>query len=684
MANRLTGTAFAVRIGRMSKAPERPSAARRFLPAALIVGAVLLAYAPVFRAGFIWDDDVFLTQNPLIHASDGLCRFWFTAEPPDYFPLTSSMLWFEWRLWGQNAAGYHVVNVLLHAASAVLLWRVLLRLRVPGAWLAGLLFAVHPVAVESVAWITERKNTLPMALYMASILAYLRFDDAPNRVSFHHDDTTGMANDNLQSAIRNPHYLFSLVFFLLALLAKTSVVMLPAVLLGCAWWRRGRIAGRDLLRVLPFAALAAALGLVTVWFQYHSAIAGEAVRTDGLAARAACAGWAAWFYLYKALLPVNLCFVYPRWTTSASLLAFVPGLLFLGMLCLFAKFRRSWGRPFLFALGYFLVALLPVLGFLNIYFMRYSLVADHWQYPALIGVVALVAGLLAWIMDRPGGARTVAIAAAGALVLACAVLTFRQTLIYHDEETLWRDTLAKNPKAWIAYGNLAGLLVQKAAAPGADSAALLDEAGLYCEKALALQPGEAEAYGHRASLRLVRGQVAAAMQDFDKVVELDPTPEAFYNRAEAAADLGRFQQAVDDYSQAIRMRPDYPQAYGNRALAFVQLAAAQKGQAQFELRRRALDDFGKAITLRPDYALAFFNRGNTWFFEIQHPGEAVADYTRAIAINPGYAAAYLNRAIAYYTMKDYPRAQSDVRAAERFGARPNPEFLRLLSEAAGR
>ena len=149
----------------------------RFLPAALIVAAALLVYAPVFRAGFIWDDDKFLTDNRLIRAPDGLCRFWFTTATPDYFPLTSSMLWFEWRLWGLHAAGYHLVNVLLHAASAVLLWRVLLRLKVPGAWLAGLIFAVHPVAVESVAWIAERKSTLPMVLYLASLLAWMHSED---------------------------------------------------------------------------------------------------------------------------------------------------------------------------------------------------------------------------------------------------------------------------------------------------------------------------------------------------------------------------------------------------------------------------------------------------------------------------------------------------------------------------
>jgi hypothetical protein len=260
------------------------------LLAAALVAITFLAYLPAMRGGFIWNDDTFLTRNPLIKTPDGLRRLWFTTDPPDYFPLTSTSLWLEWRLWGMNPAGYHVVNVLLHAVSAVLLWRVLKRLNAPGAWLAGLIFAVHPVNVESVAWITERKNTLAMVLYMASLLAYLKFDE--------------------DGAPRT--YALALGLFLLALLAKTSVIMLPAVLLLCAWWRRGGIERKDILRAIPFAALSGALALVTVWYQYHRAIAAEVVRTDGFLARTAGAGWAAWFYLYKALLPAKLCFVYPR------------------------------------------------------------------------------------------------------------------------------------------------------------------------------------------------------------------------------------------------------------------------------------------------------------------------------------------------------------------------------------
>ena len=613
----------------MRRLENRPRGPRCFLLAALIVAAALLAYAPVLRAGFIWDDDAFLTENPLIRAPDGLYRAWFTTTSPDYFPLTSSMLWLEWRLWGPNAAGYHLVNVLLHAASAVLLWRVLLRLRIPGAWLAGLLFAVHPVAVESVAWITERKNTLAMALYLASILAWLRCDG----VGFHHDDTTSTTNGSRQTAIRSdhdettntsnatphstlrtPHYLLSLGLFLLALLAKTSVVMLPAVLLGCAWWRRGRVARRDLVRVLPFAAVAAALGLVTIWYQYHNAIGPHVVRSEGLASRAVTAGWAAWFYLYKALLPLKLCFVYPRWTAAVSLLAVVPGLLFLAMLFLFARFGpKGWGRPFLFALGYFLVTLLPVLGFVDISFMYYSLVADRWQYTALVGVVALAAGLSARLLERPGGTRKAATAAAGALVLACAALTFGQTHIYHDQEALWRDTAAKNPTAWIAYTNLGGLLFRKAMAPGADSAALLDEAGRCCEQAFRI-----------------------------------------LDRAGAP-------------------KPYYAAAYVNRG----NIRAAAKRCAE------AVSDYSRAIEFKPDDIVAYCNRGNLYMTE-RRCAEAIGDYTRAIEIKPDYAAAYLKRAAACYEIKDYPRALSDVRAAQRLGARPNPDFLRALDWAAGR
>ena len=412
------------------------------LPAAAIVAITALAYIPAMHAGFIWNDDTFLTENPLIRAPDGLYRFWFTTEPPDYFPLTSSVLWVEWRLWHMNPAGYHVVNVLLHAAGAVLLWRVLCRLKLPGAWLAGVIFAVHPVNAESVAWITEHKNTLPLVFGAASLLVFLNFDEK-----------AGPAFPRFQLF----KYLLSLALFLLALLSKTSVVMLPVVLLLCAWWRRGRVARKDFLLSLPFLALSLALSAATVWFQYHRAIGPEVVRTDGLLERTAGAGWAAWFYLYKAVVPLALCFVYPRWRTSASVFSFAPGLLLVAAMVIFWRHRDGWGRAFFFGLGSFLVMLLPVLGFLNVYFMRYSLVADHWQYTALIGIVALGAGGLARMTQAGGLIRKIGIGAAAAVVALFAV--GHVAPVPHLSE--FRDPLARYSAK--EPGRLAGL-----AQPGED------------------------------------------------------------------------------------------------------------------------------------------------------------------------------------------------------------------------
>lgn len=465
------------------------------LLAAAIVLAAAAFYLPAVDAGFIWDDDHFLTLNPLIRARDGLYRFWFTTAPRDYFPLTSSMLWVEWRLWGMDPTGYHVVNILLHAAAAALVWRVLKRLNVPGAWLAGLLFAVHPVNVPSVAWIAERKNALSLPLYLLSALLYMRFED-------------------LGGARR---YAASLALFLLALLSKTSVVMLPVVLLGCAWWRRGALTRRDVFRLLPFFALALAAGLVEMWFHAHRVLPHLAARPEGFFSRLAAAGWAVWFYLYKAVLPLDLAMVYPRWRVDPrEATAWLPLAILIGCLAfVWMRRRSSWGRPVLFAAGCFIASLFPVLGFFDISFMRHSLVADHWQYAAIIGVIALAAA--AGVRGRErlrGAARSAAVVGAVILIGALGVLTWRQCALYQDAETLWRDTLSKNPRCWAAHTNLATAL-------------------------------------------LARGNLQDAVAHYEIATRLEPDfPEAHYNLGNVFFALGDFRRAVEEYRALLRIQPD--------------------------------------------------------------------------------------------------------------------------------
>lgn len=455
------------------------------------VGLLLLAfavYAPVWHAGFIWDDDEFVWNNPVFKAPHSLRQIWAGSGTPDYFPMTYTMLLAEWKAWGSNPLGYHLVNVLLHGVSSIFLWRSLERLKIAGAPLAAAIFAAHPVNVESVAWVAEGKNTLAMFFYSAAVLCWLKFDESRTW----------------------RWYGLALGGFALALLSKTAVVTLPFVLLGIAWWRHGRLEWKAVLPVIPFFAVAGALGLVTVWFTRHHVIGTYVIRTDNFWSRLVIAGWAVWFYLYKALIPLHLMVVYPRWHADlANPASYLPLLLL--ATALGGVWRLNNKGPF-FALAYFVVMLLPVLGFLNIAFMRFSLVADHWEYFSIIAPITAVA----WaIRGRPW--------LGGGIVLVLGLLTLIQCRMYQNIQTLWETTMRQDAKSWVAQCELGTLLRQKGQT---------DEAIDRFEKALKINPSYGKAHMNLAYALLQKGREDQAIAQFQHAVELEPTdPGAANNLA---------------------------------------------------------------------------------------------------------------------------------------------------------
>ena len=598
--------------------------------AALIVLLTVVAYIPAMRGGFVFDDHVLIQGNWIIKARDGLHRFWFTTQAPDYYPMTWSLWWLEWRWWGDNAAGYHVVNVLLHALNAILVWIILRRLKIPGAWLAGLVFAIHPVNVATAAWISEQKNTLSMLFYAAAIILYLRFDEEG----------------------RWRWYGFALAAFLLALLSKTAIVMLPVVLLLCVWWRRGRVRWNDVLRSLPFFVLSLVSGLATIWFQHYRALRGHTYQTESFAARLATAGCAPWFYWYKAILPFDLSAVYPKWhIDAADWLSYLPGMALVGCFVVLWRARGTWGRPLLFAFGYYVVTLFPVLGFFEQGFYRYSFVADQWQYPAIAAPIALAVAAAASIFRRMGEQHRLRERLAGiAVVIALGAATGIRGGIYADDETLWRDTLAKNPQGWIAHTNLGFALWQAGKVPEAvvhweqalrinpnsaethnDMGMALAQAGRtqdainHFERALQIKPDYADAHNNLGLALAQAGRIQDAIGQFELALSFNVNDvEAHSNLGMTLARAGRFPEAIGRFEQALQIDSNYAEVHNNLALALWQVGRVQDAIRHWE----------QALRIKPDLAAAHRGLGDA-LFQAGKLREAIGHYEQALRIEPG-------------------------------------------------
>ena len=592
---------------------------RDWLRGLLLVAAVLFAYQPVWHAGFIWDDDAHVTR-PELRSLAGLARIWIhLGATHQYYPLVHSFFWVEHRLWGDWPPAYHLVNILLHAFSALLLVKVLRRMKIPGAWLAAAIFALHPVQVESVAWVSELKNTLSGVFYLGAVLAYLGFDQDRRR----------------------GNYALALGLFVLGLMSKTVIATLPAALLVVFWWQRGKLSWRrDVVPLIPLFVAGIVAGLFTAWVERKFAGAEGSEYDFSFVERLLIAGRATCFYLGKLFWPVNLIFIYPRWQVSqmAWWQYFFPA--FAGLLLGALAWLQRWRRGPLAGLLFFVITLFPALGFFNVYPFRFSFVADHFQYLASIGPIALAAAGICTGFNWLGKRRSFwAPVSGGILLTVLGVLTWRQCGMYADVETLWRTTLARNPGSSLANNNIGVILVRKGQ---------LEEAFAHFKKALQSRPDDPDArnnlgltltkaYDDYANTLVQMGRDDEAIVQFGKVLEICPDfADARHELAVILLQKGRVDEAIAQFQKIQKQYPANEMAYfdlGN--------ACFQKGQMD-----EAVMYYQKALKIKPDDASACNNLGMA-LLQKGMPDEAAVRFRKALALQPGFelARTNLNRAL---------------------------------------
>ena len=579
------------------------------LQALTILAVGVWAFWPAQHGSWLMDDGEYITNNPLLSQPDRLWKAWF--EPGsfvEYYPIEESLQWAQWQLWHDQSFGYHLTNLALHLVSAFLVWQLLAKFGLRLAWLGGLIFAIHPTMVESVAYVSEFKNTLSLPPFLLAMFAWIDYEETK----------------------RPRDYALSFGFFLVAMLCKITMALFPLVILLYAWWKRGRVSWSDLKASLPFALISATLiemtTLAGTWFNQSNHAASE-IPIHDLASRVALIGQTFTFYFAKCFWPVPPLPYYPHWNVDgSSLIAFLPLAVWIGVLCWLWTKRTSWGRHALLGLGFFFINLVPFLGFKDISYMEATWVFDHLLYIPIIGLIGLVIAALVQLEYQVPAAMRYIGTGVGALVLivlACETESYAAT--FADPKALWEYTLQANPGAWAARNSL-GLIL------------------------------------------LGEGNYADAADQFEQILaQLPDLAPVHNNLGNALKHIDRVPEAEDQYRQAIAIKPDYFEAHYNLANTLLKAGQTSEAIAEFEsaakinpqnfqihlllanillLSNRAADAIGEyqqVIALNPNLAEAHNNLG----IALQRTGktqDAEVEFQRAVEINPNYEKARNNLA----------------------------------------
>jgi tetratricopeptide (TPR) repeat protein len=711
------------------------------LGAGLIVLITILAYVPAMRAGYIWDDDYYVTGNQLLRSWEGLQRIWFDVMPnpaeyplPQYYPLTHTTFWLEYRLWGLNPAGYHTTNVLLHTCNALLIWLVLRKLEVPGSWLAAAIFAVHPLSVETVAWVAERKNALSFFFFLCALYVYLRYagvikgkapdpsppapaplSDTPNQP----DEQRSQEQTQIQwfTLPDDPQRLYWLaaVLFVCALLSKTVASSMPAVALLIIWWKRGgKLAAQSVLPLLPMFVVGAAMGMLTAHMERVRV--GVAMRSEDwdyaatalgeFGARCIIAGKAAWFYVGKLLFPYPLLFNYaPRWNIDPSNGAqYLWPLAALAVVVALVLLRKRIGLAPLVAVLCYGGTLFPALGFVDVWPMRYSFVADHFTYLSTIYLIALAAALVVRYLTLE-----VVTGLASVVLILLFGTTFSYSRVFENEKTLWENVLTRTEqKSWMAANNYGSMLLKYLGD--------LDNAERWFNKVLKLKPDHPEARLNLAKVAIGRGvradraraimlarQAAATQQSATRASVTAPStlPSTVPTTQEIAA---HWDQAIAYLKDAIRVQPNYVDAYGELGRLYLALQRTEEAKAQFQKmleiyprqaaahellgtiamekgdHKSAIEHFAKAVEIDPASANAHEMLG-TELLKIGQVAQGLVEWDEAIRLSPGDARVPTRFGALLASNGEYGRAITYFRQALAIDGR-NVEAMRGLGVVA--
>ncbi len=566
---------------------------------ALIIAAALWVYAPAFHGDWLWDDDWYITNNPLLRTGAGLASFWFHPGIwVEYYPIQETLLWLEWHLFDSDTLGYHLVTLALHIVDALLVWRLLAKLGLRKAWLGGLIFAVHPACVDSVAWIVETKNTLSLLPFLLALCAWIDYEERKAPLD----------------------YARALLLFTAAMLCKMTVSPFPALILLYAWWKRGRIASADVRASVPFFAVALILGSLTLlcgqWYFQNLAVTPEPDPAIAWPARVVLAGQSLGVYFAHCFWPVNLLPGYPQWELDpASAISYLPWLALATALVFLWQRRATWGRHALLGLGFFLLFIAPFLGFKPASYMKFTWVMDHFLYIPIIGLIGLAVAALGQIEKQaPAAARLLVTASVTALVALLAFESRAYATAYTNEATLWGYTVEHNPNNWMAQDNLAKALLFDHPA----------DAVPHFQAALQLRPNRAQLHFNLGRALVATDRIDDGLAEYDRALALAPTDADISNqKGIALLQTNRIPEAIAQFQRALALRPNYALALDNEGIAF----------AQSHRFPEAIAAFTAALEITPNNPSTLDNLGSAQLQSGQ-TAEARATFQRVLQLAP--------------------------------------------------